>query len=164
MMEIELTNAEAVELAKRWGAKDFVTPDEILDAYKAGKERGIIGYAESLKKKRQEALLASMRASSEIIVYLDQQLKINVEIAFLRQLLISDEECVHKTLIVINKKNYLSEIAKEAYSILIDKSRKIRSSKGLIIDFALMPNEELNKDLLLGDGYIYHYVKESSRA
>ena len=156
-----LSRAEAKELAEKWGAKNII-PDDIIDAYETGKKSGIIKLAEKIKKRRQENLLAAMSVSIESINYLEEKLKLEVPVAYLQQM-IFDDECFHKTLIVIDKDKYLSKTAKKAYEKLMDKSKKLRESKKLMIDFALMPNMKFNNNLLLGDGYYYHYGKENPR-
>lgn len=159
MMSTELTKAEAKDLASKWGAKDFVIPDEILDAYEKGKQFGILRVADELRRKRYENLLSAMRISYEGIRLLQEKLKLDVQKAFLRQL-VTDDECFHKTLIIINADKYLDKIAKKAYNVLIEKSKKYRKAKNISIEFVLMPDKKLNTDLLKGDGFIYHYVKE----
>lgn len=160
---MELTREEVQELAEKWNAKeDVVLPDEIIDAYQTGKKTGVVKYAEDLEKKRQERLVAAMSASTAEIRYLEDKLNLEVYAAFLRQLM-TDDECFHKTLIVIDNERYLDESVKGAYEELIKRSNELRESKNLILDFALLPNKNLNHDLLMGDGYQFNYVKTESR-
>ncbi len=159
-MEVAITKNEAKELVKKWGAKDIVIPDEIIDAYTEGKKNGIIKYADELTKKRKASLLEAMSISNEEIKFLEEELNLDIHKAFLRQL-VTDDECYYKTLIVIDKDKYLdNDITEKAYSKLIEKSKTLRTTKKLKIDFALMPKKRLNTHLLIGDGYIYHYDKK----
>lgn len=154
----ELTEKEIVLLGKKWGATKYIAPDDIIDAYQDGKKVGVEGYINWLKEERKKKLVDAMRYSTEMIQTLESSLKINIIKAYLRQLS-SEDRCINKTLIIVDKNQYLSDKVKEAYNVLIEKSKALRKS-GIDIDFTLMADKKYNTDLLRGDGFIFEYGKE----
>jgi hypothetical protein len=154
----ELTEKEIVMLVEKWGATKYVVADDIIDAYQDGKRMGVEGYINWSKEERRKKLVEAMRYSTEAINTLKSKLKLNIVTAFLRQLS-SDERCINKTIIVVDKDQYLSDKVKDAYNVLIEKSKNLRRS-GVDLDFTLMADKKYNSDLLRGDGFIFEYGKE----
>ncbi|MEJ0056050.1 MAG: hypothetical protein WDN75_10555 [Bacteroidota bacterium] len=155
----QITQEEIIILGTQWGAKfrDLI-PDEIIDAYQAGKKTGVEGYINWMQEKQKKSLVEAMKYSSEVIKMLQTKLDLSVTTAFLRQLS-AEQNCINKTLIVINKEEYLSEKALKAYELLINRSKELRKS-GVDLNFALMPEKEYNLDSLSGDGFFYEYANK----
>lgn len=154
----ELTEKEITMLGQKWGALKYVVADDIIDAYQDGKKMGVEGYVNWSKEERRKKLVEAMRHSTEMINTLQSKLKFNIVTAYLRQLS-SDERCINKTLIIINKEQYLSTKIKDAYNVLIEKSKSLRKA-GIDLDFTIMADKKYNADLLRGDGFIFEYGKE----
>ena len=102
---------------------------------------GVEGYVNWSKEERRKKLVEAMRHSTEVINMLQSKLKLNVVTAFLRQLS-SDERCINKTLIVVDKDQYLSDKVKDAYNVLIEKSKNLRKL-GVDLDFTLMATRNI---------------------
>ncbi len=154
----DLTEKEIVLLGQKWGAVKHVVADDIIDAYQDGKKMGIEGYINWSKGELRKHLVSAMQASLEAIKKIESDLNFKVVKAYLRQLS-SNERCLNKTLIVIDKEHYLSDKVKDAYSILTEKSKSLRKL-GIDLDFTLMSDKKYNTDLLRGDGFIFEYGKE----
>jgi hypothetical protein len=157
-----ITQEEIMVLGSQWGARfrDLV-PDDFLDAYLEGKRKAVEIYLNSIKDKKKQHLFEAMKYSSEVIDLLQNELSMSIKTAYLRQMS-SGEDCINKTLIVVDKEQYLSDKTKKAYQLLINKTKALRKS-GVDLNFALMPEKEYDADALGGDGFFYKYDDAKKR-
>lgn len=150
-----LSNMDTKQAKKESVLIDFNTvgenilPDEIIDAYLAGKKH----FVKEIKEKITHGLQTSAVASGLFKLKLDQ-ISINVKDMYLR---INDLEDFESLVIIEDKDYYDKEKRWKVYDI----SREV--NKGLSelnINFSLMPfSDDIKDELITSEGYIFKYGK-----
>ena len=164
----DLTKQNLFKIPADLEEKTSFTADDFMQSYSYGYQQGYKkALAESTKqqkdlmKKIYEADLAFIQKSAfEFISYFQKETKINVKASYFRITAYK----IFDILYAIDKKHLLKDYRK-AYRTLDHYFSKLEKNPNeIILKAAFLPIDNLNKQVLMADGYIWEYAKKKTRS
>ena len=155
MQDVEFSPETVAEFLDWDNTKRYPTPDEIIDAFEKGAQKGHDAKLNAIREKHFDNLKLAVDLSKEAFESLNDDLSMGCSIFLVNLSTFGDYDIIF----VVDEQKYLTDTRKNAYQYLRE-IKKENNKNTFKLSFSLIPHSEsLDFNALSSDGYIIRYER-----